>query len=106
MSAYRGVYLATVLVILLGVSGVAQARARAKAGPKRVVGMGVAGGPLVEKDLVRFLKAGAQVLGQREYVRVATRLNATGTEPEDVVKVAARMHVALIVAGKVEKEAH
>src|SRR5215475_5058223 len=104
MSAKRGVWLAAYLIILLGLSGVASARARARAAVKRVVVMGVAGGPLVEKDLVRFLRGGAQVLGQREYVRVATRLNATGTEPEDVVKVASRLRVALIVAGKLEKE--
>jgi hypothetical protein len=86
---------------LLAASGVASAAKRAG---KRIVLMGVAGAPQAEKDLAKFLKGEGQVIGQKEYIRVATQIGATGTEPDQVAKVAARLGVAAIVAGKVEKE--
>jgi hypothetical protein len=88
------------IISLLATSGVASA----KRSGKRIVLMGVAGAPQAEKDLAKFLRSEGQVIGQKEYIRVATQLGATGTEPDQVAKVAARLGVAAIVAGKVEKE--
>jgi hypothetical protein len=88
-------------ISLLATSGVASG---AKRSGKRIVLMGVAGAPQAEKDLAKFLRGEGQVIGQKEYIRVATQLGATGTEPDQVARVAARLGVAAIVAGKVEKE--
>ena len=86
---------------LLATSGVASAR---RGSGKRVVLMGVAGAPQAEKDLAKFLASENRVISQKDYIRVATQLGATGTEPDQVAKVAARLGAAAIVAGKVEKE--
>ena len=96
----RTLGICVISISLLATSGVASA----KRSGKRIVLMGVAGAPQAEKDLAKFLRSEGQVIGQKEYIRVATQLGATGTEPDQVAKVAARLGVAAIVAGKVEKE--
>src|SRR5262249_44533869 len=78
--------------------GVASAR---RDSGKKVVLMGVAGAPQVEKDLARLLRVDHRLIGQKEYIRVATQIGATGTDPESVSRVAARLGAAAIVAGKV-----
>src|SRR5262249_44954791 len=97
----RALGICAVCFSLMATSGVASAR---RGTGKRVVLMGVAGAPQAEKDLAKFLRGENQVIGQKEYIRVATQLGATGTEPDQVAKVAARLGAAAIVAGKVEKE--
>src|SRR5262245_21671451 len=101
MAAKARIYLLTGLAIIALATPVAAGRKR---GGKRIVRMGVAGGSQAEKDLAKVLRSSGHLLTQKEYVRVATQLGATGTEPEDVVKVAGKLRAALIVAGKLEKE--
>ena len=97
----RTLGISIVSLSLLATSGVASAR---RGSGKRVVLMGVAGAPQAEKDLAKFLASENRVISQKDYIRVATQLGATGTEPDQVAKVAARLGAAAIVAGKVEKE--
>jgi hypothetical protein len=97
----RTLSVCSICISLLLTSGVTSAAKRAG---KRIVLMGVAGAPQAEKDLAKFLRGEGQVIPMKDYIRVATQLGATGTEPDQVAKVAQRMGVAAIVAGKVEKE--
>jgi hypothetical protein len=94
----RAVALALV-VTLLG-----PAWANVSAVPKRVVLLGVAGSVRAERDLARVLRGAGEVITQREYIQVAAQIGATTTSPDDVVRVASRLHASAVVAGKIERD--